>query len=150
MANEHVIQVDGTGFFSKATCTGCDWAAQGKSPDELCRIWESYHAEGKVIPLPDRVPLLPMAEDPKVQLMERRLIQLVAHFIDHGNSPMSRFVALGLAEARAIMLDEQITSGGTYLADMTACISTLSRRQREKLRHPSRDRAAQQEILENG
>lgn len=146
---EHRIQVDGTGFFSKASCTGCDWEAKGKSPELLQRVWEADHAEGKVIALPERVPLLPMATDPKVQIMERRIIQLLAHFIDYDKSPLSRFVALGNAEARAIMLGEPIAHAGAYLADMTARIASLSRRQREKLRHPSRDRAAQQEILEN-
>jgi hypothetical protein len=147
---EHQIMIDGTGFFSKATCTGCAWTWKGHA-DQARSVWEHYHADGKVIPLPDRVALPPMAEDPTIQWIEHRIIQLVAHHVDYGSAVTraQQFVAVGNAEARQMLLGEPVGNAAAYVADLSARIASLSRRQREKLRHPSRNRAAQQEILEN-
>lgn len=145
---EHKLVTDGTGFFSKSHCTGCDFAYKG-SPDDAKAEWSRYHADGKVLPMPTRVELPPMAEDPKLQQIEREIIRRLAYWADMGNeSRVQQYVALGMAECRAILLDEPRAHAGAYVADLTARITSVSKRQREKLRHPAVARERQQQILE--
>lgn len=147
--NEHVIQIQGTGHFSRSSCTGCVWAHKGH-PDEAQSSWSRYHVDGNVLPLPGRVELPPMAEDETARKIEKRIIQLLAHHIDFGTPAlrMQQFVSVGLAEARQMVLGEPVTHAAAYVADMTARVASVSRRQREKLRHPASSRERQQEILE--
>lgn len=145
---EHVLDLIGTGFFSSAKCTGCDWAMKGHA-DETRRVWSTYHADGNVTPIPGRVELPPVPENPVVAAIERRIIQLLAHRVDF-DSKHGLYAALGHAEARAIVLDEPMSGASPFVSNMMARVASLSKRQREKLRHPSRNRAEMQRILEDG
>lgn len=144
----HSLLVNGTGFFSKGTCTACDWESKGH-PDDIRRRWEEYHPDGgaRVIPLPTRAPIPPPAEDPQIQRIESLIIVALTRKVDFAQDG-ALFVAAGLAQARCVLLDEKIEQSSVYIATMAARIAHLTRRQREKLRHPSRNREEQQRILD--
>jgi hypothetical protein len=147
--SEHVLDLVGTGHFSRGKCTGCGWAMNGHA-EEIQRVWERYHeSDAVVLPVPARAPLPPVPEDPVVAAIERRIIEVLTTRVDFNNQS-ALFVAWGHAEARAMLLQEPARNAVTFVSDLMARIASLSKRQREKLRHPTRTREEQQRILEAG
>lgn len=142
----HVLDLHGTGHYSKGNCTGCDWAYKGHA-DEIRRVWESYHSDGKVVPIPQRVPVPPPTGRPEVDKIERRIIVVLSLKVDIGLDS-ALLVAVGLAEARAILLGTELAASRTYVSIVMARIAHMSKRKREKLRHPARSRAEQQALLD--
>lgn len=145
---EHVLDLQGTGYFSKGKCTGCLWTYSGHAAD-IQRVWNNYHQQdGTVIELPARVPLPPMSENPFVKSFEKRIIVLLTHKVDFGHEG-ALLVAQGLAEARGIVLGEPHARSTEFLSDVMARVASLSKRQREKIRHPARNREEMQRLLED-
>ena len=145
----HVLDLQWTGFFSRGSCTGCDWGMRGHAED-IERTWQRYHENGVPLPIPPRLTIPPLADDPYCDLLERRIIILLTHRVDF-NRPEALYVALGLAEARAFHLLQKSDDPGDprdYVSTMMGRIAVLSKHQREKLRHPTRTRQEQQELLE--
>lgn len=145
----HTLQIQGTGFFSKGECTACDFTGKGH-PDDIRRLWDRDHPAGgaTVHTLPEREPLPAPSTDPIVRKLENRIIVLLCSKVDFDRDE-ALLVAAGVAQARALVIGESDGQAARYLATMLGRIAHLTRRQREKLRHPSRDRLAQQEILED-
>jgi hypothetical protein len=143
----HSLVVHGTGFFSRGECTGCEWTTKGH-PDDIRARWDGYHPNGgaQIIDLPRRVEIPPAAEDPKVQRIEQLIIVALTQRTDFGHGH-ALLVAVGLAQARCVLLGISLDQAPAYISVMGARIAHLSRRQREKLRHPSRNREEQQRIL---
>lgn len=153
--SEHVLVPNGTGFFSRGTCTGCDWQFKGHA-DEVARVWAKYHEDADgVVPLPTRAAMPPVVGDPLVDRVDRRIIELLTIHVDFKRLD-ALHVAQGLAEARRFQLNlmgraqepEVVSLPPEYIALLTGRIAHLSARQREKLRHPQCQRAQQQKILE--
>lgn len=146
----HVLHVDGTGFFSKGICTGCHFVSKGH-PDQIHRQWEEYHPDGgaRVIELPQRLPVPLPSEDPFVQKLECRIIVLLTQMVDFKRKE-ALYVAAGIAQSRAVYLGESNVQASEYISTMMGRIAHLSRRTREKMRHPSRigNREEQQRLLE--
>jgi hypothetical protein len=144
----HVLDLNGSGHFSKGTCTGCRWASTGHA-DDIRRRWEEYHPDGgaRVIELPSRVAVPPPHERLDVQLFEQRIIVLLTHVIDFKRDN-ALYVAAGVAQARELAIGGDDGRAREYVSLLMGRIAHLSRRQREKLRHPSRNRAEQQQILD--
>lgn len=145
---EHVLDLSGTGHFSKGKCTGCDWALNGHA-DEIRRVWGKYHQGDNVIDLPRRPELPPPATWAPLADIEKRIIILLTYRVDFGK-PEALFVAQGLAEAREALMEGSMADAPEYISIMMARVASLSKRQREKLRHPSRNREEQQRLLEDG
>jgi hypothetical protein len=145
----HTLDLHGEGFFSRGSCTGCAWSSRGHAED-IRRRWDEYHPGGgaQVIELPRRVVVPPPHESPDVQLLEQRIIVLLTHKIDFKRQE-ALLVAAGVAQARSLLLKESSGVAEEYVSILMARIAHLSRRQREKLRHPTRTRAEQQKILED-
>jgi hypothetical protein len=147
----HVLDLNGSGFFSKGACTACDFEAKGHA-DEVRQRWQSQHPDGeaKVIAMPRRDSIPEPAEDPRVQRIERQMIFLLVNHVEGNTAGASNalLVAAGFAQSRAIMLGEEPKEGYQYVSLMVGRIAHLTQRARRKLCHPSRDRLAQQEILE--
>jgi hypothetical protein len=144
----HVLDLHGEGHFSKGSCTGCPWSFKGHA-DEIRRLWSEYHPGGgaHVIELPRPV-VVPMPHERQdIQLLEQRIIVLLTHHVDFNRSG-AIFVAAGVAQARALMIGSNDEGAREYVSLLMARIAHISPRQREKLRHPSRDRAEQQRILD--
>lgn len=146
----HVLHVEGTGFFSKGICTGCSFISKGH-PDQIRRQWEKYHPDGgaRVIELPQRLPVPPPSEDFFVQKLECRIIILLTQMVDFKRNE-ALYVAAGIAQSRAVYLGESNVQASEYISTMMGRIAHLSRRTREKMRHPSRigNREEQQRLLE--
>lgn len=146
----HVLHVNGTGFFSKGACTACEFVSKGH-PNDIRRLWDQYHPDGgaRVIQMPQRLPLPPASEDPFIQKLECRIIVLLTHMVDFKRNE-TLLVAAGIAQARAVYLGESNIQASEYLSTMMGRIAHLSRRTREKMRHPSRigNREEQQRLLE--
>lgn len=97
-----------------------------------------------------RVP--PAFVDPVVERIELSIFRAIAETIDFEKSDRLHH-ACGLAEARHVYLREHLVGPGgqpwpLYIADVTTVIRRLSKRQREKLRHPALDRQGAQQILD--
>jgi hypothetical protein len=146
----HLLHVDGTGFFSKGSCTGCGFVSKGH-PDDIRRRWMEYHPDGgaRVIEMPRRLPIPAPSEDPFVQKLECRIIVLLTQLVDFKRNE-ALYVAAGIAQARAVYLGESNEKASEYVSTMMGRIAHLSRRTREKMRHPSRigNREEQQLLLE--
>lgn len=154
----HSLDLQGTGFFSRGSCTGCGWAKKGHA-DDIRSSWAEYHRDGKLIEsLPTRVVIPPPLDYPVTDRIEQRIIVLLTHHVDFQN-PYALHVASGLAEARSLYLvygfaqppAEDITvflDSTDYISTLMARIANISARQREKLRLPTRTRQEQQAILE--
>lgn len=109
---------------------------------------------------PTRVEVPAPTGVPYADELERMIIHLVSHYAnaEGKDGTASLFTALGIAHSRRAYLKwlssetgEPITEdsdGPTYISIMTARVGSLSKRQRAKLTHPQRDRAAQQRILD--
>lgn len=146
---QHVLDLQGTGFFSRGSCTGCVWSMKGHA-DEITRVWERYHEFEEPLSVPARVVVPAPLDEGFSDSLERRIIVLLTHRIDF-QRPQALYVALGLAEARSYWLRETDRDPGDpqdYVSTLMGRIAVLSKRQREKLRHPTRTRAEQQAILE--
>lgn len=150
---QHVVVIQGTGFFSKGSCTACEWRANGHA-DELRRAWAKEHG-GEVPVSPDIViSARRKIGEPTgildVDLIEQRIIQHLATRVMLGAESFL-FVAIGLAEARNILLPPELPreSAQKYCVDLLARISHLPRRDVAKLRIETNDRYVQQRILEN-
>lgn len=144
----HVLDLHGEGHFSKGSCTGCSWASSG-SADDVSRRWDQYHPDGgvHVLELPKRVEVPPPHEDLTVQLFEHRIIVLLTHYVDFKRDS-ALLVAAGVAQARELATGGNDDKAREYVSVLMGRIAHLSRRQREKLRHPSRNREEQQRILD--
>lgn len=150
----HALDLHGSGHFSTGSCTGCAWSSKGHA-DDVRRRWEEYHPDSgaRVIELPQRV-VVPLPHERKdIQLLERRIIVLLTYHLDF-ERPGALMVAAGVAQARAILLTlvgpdaHGDNDAREYVSVLMARIAHLSKRQREKLRHPSRNREEQQRILD--
>lgn len=117
---------------------------------------EPQEPSGEAVEPPRRVVIPQPTGDPYLSELERQIIALL---VDHVRvkSQHSLLVALGLAHARRIYIKRggwteqektEFLDGPTYIANLTARINNLHPRQQAKLRHPQRDRKAQQRILE--
>lgn len=152
----HVLEATGDGYFSTGWCTGCKWEMKGHRAD-IERVYETYHRDGaQVLDLPPRVEIPGPTGDEHVSRLEMMIVHLLVHHVDHKDEK-SLFVALGVAHARKIYIaageptwaaEMAVPGPNEYISVMTARIATLHPRQREKLRHPSRDRREMQRILE--
>jgi hypothetical protein len=153
-STEHVLDLIGTGFFSRGRCLGCEWAMKGAASD-IERAFPK-HFDGMVtLPLPTRVVVPPPTEDPYLDLLEQRIIELLTHRLDFAK-PTALHTAYGLAEARYFYISQhpefaQMTQPQpeAFVALLMGRIATLSKHRREKLRHPLRTRSDQQTILES-
>lgn len=150
---EHVINLDGSGYFSKGTCTGCDWVGKGHA-DDLAREHAKIHQDAPVkqeppVNMSGRIDLPPIAVDPVVADLELRAIRRVSEYIEFKRqAPLQ--LAVGLAEARGVLMgkEDPYRDALVYTGNLAARIAQLSPRLREKLRHPARDRAEMQTLLE--
>lgn len=142
---EHVLDLVGTGFFSRGTCTGCAFTMKGHAED-IQRAFDRQHETEQPFIAPSRVVIPVPLTDPMMSKIEQRIIVLLAHHIDFHN-PSALYVALGLAEARSYFVED---SGDPrdYVSALTARIAHMSKHQREKLRHPTRTRAEQHQLME--
>lgn len=160
----HLIQIDGTGFFSRGTCTGCDWTDKGH-PAELKSVWSLYHGGRIFDEPPRRVEIPPPSSDAYMAELERQIIFMLCHHVKFyaSGERSSLFTAMGLAHARWVYVRQGVANGGwsqeegsafmdgpTYVSTLVARIAHLHPRQQEKLRHPARDRREQQTLLEGG
>jgi hypothetical protein len=143
----HVLDLQGTGFFSRGTCTGCEWAMKGHA-DEITKVWGTYHQSGNPLPVPERVTVPKPTGDEKVDLIEKRLIQRLAAGITY-KQPQIRFIALGLSEARSALIAAHEEHSIDYVSILMARIANMPARQRAKLIPHTLTRARQQEILED-
>jgi len=138
---------EGSGHFSRGTCSSCSWSYKGHI-DEVIQSYETYHQQDRLVqPLPKPIEIPKPIGDPLLDALETRLIQLVAGAITYEH-PTARYVARGLAEARALFLGEQLNSAMDYVADLTAKLAHMSNHQRAKLLQPSITRERMQEIIE--
>lgn len=154
----HALDLQGGGYFSRATCTGCDWAQKGHA-GEISRLWDRYHQDGQLVePLPSRVVIPPLLSHVVVARIEKRIIELLTHYVDFANN-QALYVAHGLAEARSFVINQEYTeiedrvmtylAPAEYISTIMARIAHLSARQRERLRLPTFTREQQQEIMES-
>lgn len=143
----HHLIAEGTGHFSRARCSSCDWNLKGHI-DDITRAYEIYHQEERLVqPLPEPITISAPTGDPFLDALESRLIQLVAGAITYEH-PTARYVARGLAEARSIHLGEDLGNAIEYVADLTAKLAHLPNRQRAKLLQPGVARERMQSIIE--
>lgn len=156
----HVLHIDGTGFFSKATCTGCDWDDKGH-PIELKSSWVLYHGGRTFDDPPTRVDIPPPSGDAYMSELERQIIFTICHHVKFfaSGERSSLFTAMGLAHARWVYIRQggwtqeeksAFLDGPSYVSNLVARIAHMHPRQQDKLRHPARDRREQQILLEGG
>lgn len=141
----HMLDLVGTGFFSKGKCTGCSWRMSGHAED-ISRGWTTYHEENSTFTAPERVEIPPASIDPLAAEIERRIITVLTHHVDFNNQA-ALYVAWGLAEARAMRLNESLQTAMHYVSTMLARVANMSKHQRSKLRQ-RHNRAEMQTILE--
>lgn len=144
----HQLIAEGTGHFSRGRCSSCPWAYRGHIED-VYRIFEQYHREEREPTLPHPITVPPPSGEPVQDIIEARLIRLLAHAISYSHVN-AQYMAQGLAEARSAIVGEPMSTALDYMADMVAKISHLPKRQRAKLLGPGIDRVRMQEILEQG
>jgi hypothetical protein len=142
---EHILNLEGTGYFSRASCTGCDFVMRGHA-DDIQRAFDRQHEVEQPFVAPPRVALPEAAEDPTLAKIEQRIIILLTHRVDFQTSS-ALYVALGLAEARSYLLGDHSDPRG-YVSVLMARITHMSKHQREKLRHPTRTRVEQHQLME--
>lgn len=139
---------EGTGHFSRGKCSSCNWSAKGHI-DEITKAYATYHQDDRLIqPLPKPIEIPKPTGDAYLDALEARLIQLVAGAITYEH-PTARFVARGLAEARALHLGHDLGTAIDLVADLTAKLAHMPNRRRAKLLQANVTRTRMQEIIEN-
>lgn len=139
---------EGSGHFSRGKCSSCSWSYKGHI-DEVIKSYETYHQSDQLVqPLPSPIEIPKPTGDDYLDALEARLIQLVAGAITYEH-PTARYVARGLAEARALQLGEDLGTAIEYVADLTAKLAHLSNHRRAKLLQSRVSRARMQTIIED-
>ena len=144
-AVEHVLDLVGTGFFSRGQCTGCEFSMKGHAED-IRRVFDRQHEVEQPFFAPPRVVIPEPATEVTVMKIEQRIIVLLAHRVDF-QAVSALYVALGLAEARSYLLGDH-SDPRDYISVLMARIAHMSKHQREKLRHPTRTRMEQHQLME--
>lgn len=145
----HMLDLHGGGAFARGRCTACTWVSSGAAAD-IRAAYATAHVDNG-FPLLERVTVpYPIGND-YVDWLEKQIIRALCDELLYGRENAKAYAA-GLATARAGYLAKLGYPAGKpaeYVSVVLARLSTLSNRQRGRLRDENMTRVGQQVVFDS-